>query len=37
LNRLEETFKLFVDLLISPFQILPTAANRWCHCKQSTY
>ena len=36
-NRWEETFKLFVNLLISPCQILPTAKNRWDHCKQSTY
>jgi len=36
-NRLEETFKLFVNLLISPCQILPTAENRWRHCEQSTH
>jgi len=33
-NRLKE---LFVNLLISPCQILPTAENRWRHCKQSTH
>jgi len=32
-NRLEETFKRFVNLLSSPYQILPTAENRWRHCK----
>jgi len=35
-NRLEETFNLFVNLLISPCQILSTAEKRWCHCQQST-
>ena len=31
-NCLEETFKLFVNLLISPCQFLPTAENRCHHC-----
>jgi len=36
-NPVEETYKLSVNLLMSPCQILPTAENRWRHCKQSTY
>jgi len=36
-NRLNETFKLSVNLLISPCQILPTAENRWRYCEQSTH
>jgi len=35
-NLLEETFKPFVNFMISPCQILPTAEIRWRHCKQST-
>ena len=31
-NRLEQTFKNLVNLLISPCQILPTE-NRWRHCE----
>jgi len=36
-NPVEETFKLSVNLLISPCQILPTAKIRWLHCGQSTH
>jgi len=36
-NRLEETFQLFVNLLIFPCQILSTSENRWHHCEQSTH
>jgi len=34
-NPVEETYKLSVNLLISPCQILPTAENS--HCEHSTY
>jgi len=36
-HRIEETFKLVVNLLISPGQNLPTTENRWRHCNQSTH
>ena len=36
-NRLEETFKLFVNLLICPCQFLPTAEHRWRHCKHRAH
>jgi len=36
-NRIDETFILFVNLWISPCQILPTTENRWRHYKQSTH
>jgi len=36
-NPVEETFKLSINLLISPWQILPTAETRWRHCEQSIH
>jgi len=37
-NRLrKQTFKLSVNLVISPCQILPTTENRWHHYEHSTH